>query len=405
MAKKIVVQKFGGTSVGSPEKIKAVANRTANLLSDNKSVVIVVSAMGNTTNQLVELTKEITQNPNPREYDALVSTGENISASLLAMSFQEIGIDAISLTGAQAGIQTQDLHAKAKILTIKTDRIKKELDNNKVVVITGFQGINPNADITTIGRGGSDTSAVALAAALNCNECEIFTDVDGVYTTDPRKVKYAKKLNEVSYEEMLEMASLGATVLHPRAVECAKENKITLHVRSSFELIEGTRVKEVNQLEVSKPVTGVAINENEAIISMIRVPNKPGIAGDIFKELADNGINVDMIIQNVLEDKQSNNISFSIHEDDLELTLNITKSISKKLNCSVLHDTSIAKISCVGIGMISKPGTAAKMFSALGRESINILRITTSEIKISCAIEQKDAHKALTILHKEFDLA
>ena len=404
MSKKIVVQKFGGTSVGSPEKIKAVANRTSQLLENNNKLVIVVSAMGNTTNQLVKLSKEITSNPSPREYDALVSTGENISASLLAMSFQSLGIDAISLTGAQAGILTQDLHAKAKILTIKTDRIKKELDDNKVVIITGFQGINPNADVTTIGRGGSDTSAVALAAALDCEECEIYTDVDGVYTTDPRKIKDAKKLTEVSYEEMLEMASLGAKVLHPRAVECAKENKIILHVRSSFELTEGTRVKEVNQLEVSKPVTGVAINENEAIISMIRVPNSPGIAGDIFKELAENSINVDMIIQNVLEKTDSNNISFSIHEDDLDQTLTITKSIAKKLNCKILSDTSIAKISCVGIGMISKPGTAAKMFTALGRKNINILRITTSEIKISCAIQQKDAQKALEVLHKEFEL-
>ena len=352
MSKKIIVQKFGGTSVGSPEKIKAVANRTSKLLDDNKSIVIVVSAMGNTTNQLVKLAKEITTEPNPREYDALVSTGENVSASLLAMSFQSLGINAISLTGAQAGILTQDLHAKAKILTIKTERIQKELNNNKVVIITGFQGINPNSDITTIGRGGSDTSAVALAAALECEECEIYTDVDGVYTTDPRKVKNAQKLTEVSYEEMLEMASLGAKVLHPRAVECAKENNIILHVRSSFELTEGTRVKEANELEVNKPVTGVAVKENEAIISMIGVPNTPGIAGEIFSELANNGINVDMIIQNVLEKTDSNNISFSIAEDDLDQTKKITESIANKLNCKLLTDTSIAKISCVGIGMI-----------------------------------------------------
>ena len=402
--KKITVKKFGGTSVGSPEKIQAVAHRIKNSLDKDMSYVIVVSAMGNTTNQLVELAKQISSNPSPREYDALVSTGENISASLLAMSFQELGIDAISLTGAQAGILTQDLHAKAKILTIKTDRIQKELAENKVVIITGFQGINPNLDITTIGRGGSDTSAVALAAALECKECEIYTDVDGVYTTDPRRISNAQKIHEISYEEMLEMASLGAKVLHPRAVECAKENNIVLHVRSSFELSEGTRVKEVNELEVNKPVTGVAMNENEAIISLIGVPDNPGVAGDIFSELADNGINVDMIIQNVLEKNDSNNISFSIAEDDLEQTLKITDSITKKLNCKCVTDTAIAKISCVGIGMISKPGTAAKMFSALGRENINILRITTSEIKISCAIEQKDAQKALEILHKEFDL-
>lgn len=403
MSKNIVVQKFGGTSVGSAERIKAIAKRAKSLINDSMSLVIVVSAMGDTTNKLVSLAKEITTAPNPREYDALVSTGENISASLLAMSLNELGLDAISLTGAQAGIFTEKLHAKAKILDINTKRIKQELESGKIVVITGFQGINPNQDVTTIGRGGSDTSAVALAAALGCEECEIYTDVDGVYTTDPRKVKDAQKIHEISYEEMLEMASLGAKVLHPRAVECAKENKIHLHVRSSFNINEGTRVREAKSLEVQKPVTGVALNDKEAIISLFHVPDNPGTAGHIFTELADNGINVDMIIQNVIK-SNSNNISFSVLEDDLEKALEITNSIAEKLGASVTSDNSIAKISCVGIGMISKPGIAAKMFTALGKENVNILRITTSEIKISVAIERKDSQKALEILHKEFEL-
>ena len=403
MSKNIVVQKFGGTSVGSAERIKAIAERAKSLINDSMSLVIVVSAMGDTTNKLVALAKEITNKPNPREYDALVSTGENISASLLAMSLNELGLDAISLTGAQAGIFTETLHAKAKILDINTDRIKKELNSGKIVVITGFQGINPNKDVTTIGRGGSDTSAVALAAALGCSECEIYTDVDGVYTTDPRKVQDAQKIHEISYEEMLEMASLGAKVLHPRAVECAKENKIHLHVRSSFNLNEGTRVREAKSLEVQKPVTGVALNDKEAIISIFHVPDNPGTAGHIFTQLADNGINVDMIIQNVIK-SDSNNISFSVLEDDLDRALEITNSIASELGATLTSDNSIAKISCVGIGMISKPGIAAKMFTALGKQNINILRITTSEIKISVAIERQHAQKALEILHKEFEL-
>ncbi len=402
--KKIVVQKFGGTSVGSPERIMAIADRTADLLPSIKRLVIVVSAMGKTTDELVQLASSITDSPCPREYDALVSTGENISASLLAMSLKSKGIDAISLTGPQAGIFTEKLHAKAKILDIKTKRIKEELSKNKVVVITGFQGVNPSLDVTTIGRGGSDTSAVALAAALGCEECEIYTDVDGVYTTDPRREEKASKLHEISYEEMLEMASLGAKVLHPRAVECAKENNIILHVRSSFNRNEGTRVKEASGLEVQKPVTGVTLNDKEAEISIMGIPDKPGIAGEIFTTLASKGINVDMIIQSVQEDTNRNNISFSVNEDDLKEALLITKSLATSFNASVTSDNSIAKISCVGIGMISKPGIAAKMFSALGSESINILRITTSEIKVSCAIQRSDAEQALRILHKTFKL-
>ena len=401
--KKIIVQKFGGTSVGSSERIKEIANRTSMLPLSSTGVVIVVSAMGKTTDTLIKLVGEITPTPQAREYDALVSTGENVSASLLAMSLQTLGIDAISLTGPQAGILTEELHSKAKILTIKTERILKELNNGKVVVITGFQGFNQNNDITTIGRGGSDTSAVALAAALGSEECEIFTDVDGVYTTDPRRVNDAQKITNISYEEMLELASMGAKVLHPRAVECAKENKIKLHVRSSFNQNEGTRVKEVDTLEVHKPVTGVALNDKEAIISIKNIPDQPGVAGQIFTALAAAGVNVDMIIQSA-EEGSTNNISFSVLEDDLSLAVNISEAESKAIGANVVVETSIAKISCVGIGMISKPGIAAKMFSELGKANINILRITTSEIKISCAISRDNADSALAILHKAFEL-
>lgn len=405
--KNIIVKKFGGTSVGSVERIKAVAEKAIKAKKDYDNVVIVVSAMGKTTNQLVTLAKEVSDNPTPREYDALISTGENVSASLLAMCIQEMGEKAISLSGFQAGIMTESRFSKAKIVNINTDRIYKELNDNNIVIITGFQGFTQSeksADITTIGRGGSDTSAVALAASLNCEVCEIYTDVDGVYTTDPRKVKNASKIKNISYEEMLELASLGAKVLHPRAVECAKENNITLHVRSSFDDIEGTYVKEANKLEVTIPVTGIAFSDNEAIVSVHDIPDHPGAAGILFSRLAEEAINIDMIIQSA-EKQDKNTISFSIIEDDLTAAKNIAETVCTELNASkVTSKTSIAKISVVGVGMISRPGIAARMFSILGQNNINILRITTSEIKISCAIYKEHLDKAIELLHKEFEL-
>ncbi|MAH81494.1 MAG: aspartate kinase [Rickettsiales bacterium] len=402
--KKIIVKKFGGTSVGSVDRIKAVAKKAIDAKDYYDDVVIVVSAMGKTTNQLVTLAKEISDNPSPREYDALISTGENVSASLLAMCIQEMGKKAISLSGFQAGILTETLHSKAKIIDIHTERIEKELNDNNIVIITGFQGFSPSADVTTIGRGGSDTSAVALAASLKSNICEIYTDVDGVYTTDPRKLDKAKKINEISYDEMLELASLGAKVLHPRAVECAKENNITLHVRSSFEDVEGTYVKEAKNLEVTIPVTGIAFSENEAIVSVHDIPDHPGAAGILFSSLAESGINIDMIIQSA-EKQDKNTISFSVMQDDLTNAKKIAEKVSTKLNATkVTSKTAIAKISAVGVGMISRPGIAARMFTILGEANINILRITTSEIKISCAIYQDQLEKAIELLHKEFEL-
>jgi aspartate kinase len=403
--KKIVVQKFGGTSVKNPERIKSVATRAIEELKRNPKLVIVVSAMGDTTDKLVELSKELSTSPNPREYDALISTGENISAALLAMCLIDMGVDAISLTGLQAGIKTEGPNSRSKIIDVDTTRILEELNAGKVVIVTGFQGFNTNYDTTTIGRGGSDTSAVVLAAALGSPECDIFTDVDGVYTTDPRRVKDARKLKTVSYEEMLELASLGAQVLHPRAVECAKENNIIIHVRSSYSNEDGTRVKELNKMEVNKPVTGVTVNEKESIISVLDIPDEPGFAGKLFTRLAEHKISVDMIIQNV-EKELTNNISFSVLEDDLEDAKAITETFAKESKSGqVLITNAIAKISAVGVGMISKPGIAAKMFSALGEANINIKRITTSEIKISCAIDRSDAQKALEVLHSAFDLA
>jgi aspartate kinase len=352
----------------------------------------------------VGLAKQISSNPNPREYDALVSTGENVSASLLAMAIQALGRDAISLTGYQAGIYTETRYSKAKILDIKPDRILQELERGRVVIVTGFQGVNEAADVTTIGRGGSDTSAVALASALGCSECDIFTDVEGVYTTDPRVVSDATKLVEISYEEMLELASLGARVLHPRAVECAKENDVVLHVRSSFDTVEGTRVKEAKHMEVNRVVTGVTMKDNEAIVSIIGVQDRPGIAGKLFSTLSDVGINVDMIIQST-DEEQLNNITFTIQKDDLKEAVAITQGVADDIGAErVDYDEDVCKVSIVGVGMISKPGVAAKMFEVLGEQKINIKLISTSEIKVSCAISSSEGQHAVRLLHDAFSL-
>ena len=400
----VIVKKFGGTSVRTIDHIKAVAKRIIATKETHKNIIVVVSAMGDTTDTLVQLTKQIASLPDRREYDALLSTGETVSAALMAMTLIEMGHPAISLTGPQAGVITEKQHSKAKILDVKTKRIEKELAKGKIVIITGFQGINQSNDVTTIGRGGSDTSAVVLAASLESTECEIYTDVDGIYTTDPRKVKSAQKLKEVSYDEMLELASLGAKVLHPRSVECAKENNIILHVRSSFESTEGTRVKEVSPMEVNKPVTGITMSTDEIIISVLNTPDHPGSAGILFSTLGAQGVNVDMIIQNTEQDT-TNNISFSIHQEDLKTAIKVTTQVVQEIGAKqVIVKEDIAKISIVGVGMISKPGVAAKMFKTLGDAGINILRITTSEIKVSCAISQEDAQKALELLHHTFQL-
>lgn len=400
----IIVQKYGGTSVGSTERIRAVAKRVIETRMTYANVVVVVSAMGDTTDDLIKMAKEVSDHPSPREYDALISTGENISAAILAMAIQAQGVEAISLSGSQAGIYTENLYSKAKITKVDPARIMKELDEGKVVVVTGFQGINDISDITTIGRGGSDTSAVVLAAALGAPVCEIYTDVDGVYTTDPRIVPEARRLAEISYDEMLELASLGAKVLHPRSVECAKENKITLHVRSSFVSHEGTYVKEDSLMEINKPVTGATLSDEEVMISILKVQDTPGIAGKVFSKLAESAINVDMIVQSTEED-HINNITFTVHQDDLKAATLVGQDIAREINAKgIKYDDSVAKVSIVGVGMISKPGIAARMFRVLGNEGINIKLIATSEIKISCVVDRKDARRALKSLHQEFEL-
>ncbi len=401
----LVVQKYGGSSVADPERIRFVAQRVAQVHDKGDSIVVVVSAMGDTTDDLLKLVHEITLNPTDRELDVLLSTGEQMSMSLLAMALKELDKPVITLTGAQAGIMTDNAHTKAKILEINTLRLNKELNLGKIIIVAGFQGINQANDITTLGRGGSDTTAVALAAALKADLCEIYTDVDGVYTTDPRVVPDAQKLKEISYEEMLELASLGAAVLHPRSVELAMEYNIPLHVRSSFNQNPGTIVKEVSQVERSQAVTGVAYDLNVAKIGIYNVFDKPGIAYTLFKSLSDQKVNVDIIIQSATRDEM-NDISFTCTQADLRKALDIVEKLLPELGADGFSsDDSVAKVSIVGAGMVSNPGVAALMFEVLFEEGINLEMISTSEIKISCIIRAKDAKRAVVALHKKFNLS
>jgi aspartate kinase len=361
--------------------------------------------MGKTTDSLLDLASKITDDPDPREIDMLLSTGEQISIAVMAMAIHSLGEPAISMTGPQVGILTDNVHRKAKIVRINEEKILTELKAGKVVIVAGFQGSTVDHQITTLGRGGSDTTAVALAAVLKADVCDIFTDVDGVYTADPRICKKARKLEKISYDEMLELASLGAKVLHSRSVELAKNFDVPLHVRSSFNNEPGTMVvKEVKEME-DRVVSGVAYNKGEAKISMLGVPDRPGIAAEIFGTLAENNIVVDMIIQNVAADGL-NDISFTVSKEDLKQTLKIAKELKEKLKGEdVIYDESIAKVSVVGVGMKSHSGIAAKMFRALAKNNINIESISTSEIKISCLIKEEDCDKAVVAIHTEFELA
>ena len=403
--KSIIVQKYGGSSIATPDHIKRVAKRIISSKKKGHHMVVVVSAMGKTTNALIALSKQVTHTPPLREYDALLATGEKVSAALMAMAIESFGYKSCSLTGAQAGILTETVHSKAKILDVNPKRILKELKQDKIVIVTGFQGITQEEDITTIGRGGSDTSAVVLAAALKAECCEIYTDVDGVFTTDPRVVKEAKKVPQISYDEMLEMASLGAKVLHPRAVETAKINNIVLHVRSSFNNKQGTLVKEAYKMEKFKPVTGIAFNSDEVIMTIKGIRDKPGYAAKIFSALADGAISIDMIIQSAHPTEKKNNITFTVSTSDFKKALAITQKTAKEIKASsVTYNKDVAKVSIIGVGMISSPGVAAKMFSALGKNKVNIDLITTSEIKISCVVGKEHLSKAISVLHKTFDL-
>lgn len=400
----LVVQKFGGSSVADPEKINNVANRVIEYKKAGHQVLVVVSAMGKSTDELIGLASKITKNPTAREMDMLLSTGEQVSIALLAMSIQSKSFAVVSLTGHQAGIQTNRAHGKAKIIDIKTERLKKELENDNIIIVAGFQGISDQDDITTLGRGGSDTTAVALAAALNADICEIYTDVDGIYTSDPRIVKNASKLQSISYDEMLELASLGALVLQPRAVEFAKLKNVKLHVRSSFNYNDGTVVQEVEDLEKAMVVSGVACDKNVTKIAVFDVPDRPGIAYQLFDALAEADINVDMIIQSH-EQEEKNDISFTVTRDDKEQAVKITKKIADAIGArGVASDDTVAKVSIVGAGMKTNPGVAAKMFEVLFKSNINIQMISTSEIKVSCVIDEAQAEEAILGLHTAFGL-
>ncbi|MCD6460442.1 aspartate kinase [bacterium] len=400
----LIVQKFGGTSVGDTQKIINAAKRIVAAKRKGSEIVVVVSAMGKTTDQLIHMAKEITKIPSSREMDMLVSTGEQISAALLAMAIHELGEGAISLTGAQVGITTDSIHTKARILDICPTKISEELNLGKIVIVTGFQGVNLKNDITTLGRGGSDTTAVAIAAALKADLCEIYTDVDGVYTADPRIVKNAKKLNEITHEEMLELASLGAKVLHARSVEFANKYDVPLCVRSSFNNSEGTYiVKEANVME-HPVIRGITTDKSEAKITLIKVPDTPGIAAKLFNKLAEYNVNIDMIIQNVSEQGHTD-ISFTMHRAEMPRLKNILDELLKTVNAKRYSiNENIAKLSVVGIGMRSHSGVAAQMFSSLAKANVNISMISTSEIKISCVINGKDSDKATQVLHEEFQL-
>ncbi len=400
----LIVQKYGGSSVADAGRISRVARRIAGVRTKDHNVVVVVSAMGDSTDNLMQLVKEITDSPPERELDVVLSTGEQVSIALLAMAVNDLGIPVISLTGYQVGIFTDNVHNKASILNIETKRLREEIKQGNVVIVAGFQGVNQLNDITTLGRGGSDTTAVALAAALGADVCEIYTDVDGVYTTDPHIVPEARKLDQVSYCEMLELANLGAAVLHPRSVELAMNYGITIHVRSSFNDHSGTIVREVESMEKALVVTGVAYDLDVAKIGLYNVYDKPGIAYKLFRNLADESINVDMIVQGAMHDER-NDISFTCTQGDLNKALEVVEKLTDDLGADgVTSDDSVAKVSIVGAGMISNPGVAALMFEALSKEGINIEMISTSEIKISCIIKADQVTKAVRSLHKKFNL-
>lgn len=402
--KKLIVQKFGGSSVANVERIQRVADRVVGYRKKGRDLVVVVSALGDTTDELVELAGKINPDPSEREMDMLLSTGEQISVALLAMAIHKLGFEAISFTGAQVGIITDSSHTRARIIKINADKIKEALKKGMIVIVAGFQGVNLEQDITTLGRGGSDLTAVALAKELKADECEIYTDVEGIYTTDPRIEPKAKKIASVTYDEMLEMASLGAQVMQARSIEVAKKFDVPIHVRSSFSSKSGTMViKEVKKME-EVVVSAVTLNRNEAKVTICNVPDKPGVAAGIFKTLAESGVNVDMIVQNVSH-LRSTDISFTVSKAEAARALKITRKIALALGVEeVLEDKDIARVSIVGVGMKSHPGVAARMFDTLAKNKINIEMISTSDISISCIIKNKFAETAVRSLHAKFGL-
>ena len=404
MGKKLIVQKFGGSSVANVERIQNVARRVVSYRKKGCDLVVVVSALGDTTDELIELAAKINTNPSEREMDMLLSTGEQISVALLAMAIHKLGFEAISFTGSQVGIITDTSHTRARIIRINTDKIQEALKKGKIVIVAGFQGVTLGQDITTLGRGGSDLTAVALAKELKADECEIYTDVKGIYTTDPRIEPKAKKINKITYDEMLEMASLGAQVMQARSIEVAKKFDVPIHVRSSFEEVPGTMIiKEVKNME-EVVVSAVALNKGESKITVCDVPDKPGLAAKIFSDLATKGVSVDMIVQNVSH-LRSTDISFTVSKLEAAKTLKITRRVAKGIGAGeVLEDADIARVSIVGVGMKSHPGVAAKMFEILAKNKVNIEMISTSDISISCVIQKKFAETAVRALHEKFGL-
>ena len=404
----LVVQKFGGTSVADTDKIKNVANSVIREKKLGNDVVVVVSAMGHTTDYLMKMAKDISEVPSSRELDMLLSTGEGVSIALLSMAIQAQGYDAVSMNAMQIGIITENVHTKARIIDIKTDKLNKYLSEGKIIVVAGFQGVTEDGEITTLGRGGSDTSAVAIASALNAIRCDIYTDVEGVYTTDPRIVPNASKLDVVTYDEMLELASVGANVLHPRSVETAKQFNMPLRVRSSFNLENlGTLIKgEYEDMEICRPVTGVAVDMSKVRIVVCDVPDEPGVAAKIFTTLADEHISVDTIIQSYARlHNNTNDIAFTINKTDLPRAMELFDKLNDEIKADKIHiDDNIAKVSIVGAGMIDRPGAAATMFDTLASLNINIKMISTSEVKISCLVDAGVANDALKALHKAFNL-
>ena len=401
----LLVQKFGGTSVADSNKILAAARKAIRAHQEGKQVLVVVSARGHTTDELVALAKEISERPPAREMDTLLATGEQVSVALMAMAIQALGVPAISFTGAQIGIVTDSFHTKARIRNISTERIVQALNDGKIVIVAGFQGVDENYNITTLGRGGSDTTAVALAAVLGADACEIYTDVDGVYTTDPRVVADARKVDRISYDEMLELASLGAGVMHSRSIEFAKKYGVPIHVRSSFSDTEGTWiVSEGDARRLGVSVTGAALARDEGRITILGVPDRPGVVHRIFNSIAEANIVVDMIVQNVSKEGQTE-VSFTVAVGDLAETLLAAESAAKAIGASgVTYDAEVSKVSVVGLGMRTHTGVATSMFEALADADVNIEMITTSEIKISVLVQRPSATAALKAVHAAFGL-
>lgn len=401
----LIVQKYGGTSIGTVERIQAVAKKIVKAKQAGLDIVVAVSAMSGETNRLINLAREISVSPCARELDVVVSTGEQVTIGLLSLAIKELGVEAVSYTGSQVRILTDDSHGKARIQEIDAKNISQDLQQGRVVVVAGFQGVNNNGSITTLGRGGSDTTAVALAAALSAKECQIYTDVDGVYTTDPRVVERACRLDRITFEEMLEMASLGSKVLQIRAVEFAGKYGVPLRVLSSFEDGPGTLISAEEDGSMEKPViSGIAFNRDEAKLTLRGVPDTPGIASQIIGPIGDANIEVDMIVQNVGED-QSNDFTFTVHRSEYDKAVDVLNDVAKQIKAKdVVTDNRIAKVSIVGVGMRSHAGVASTMFRALANESINIQMISTSEIKISVVIEEKYLELAVRTLHTAFGL-